>query len=191
MPRRSSPSVNSSASMAEPLSVISARGSPRFWMACDRPCTRSSAVSDRYHCRWQQSREWSSRMASTSGRCHWPLGVSTLREPWWKSRCHSEPTYSASKLRTSRAWRRASTFAGTPLGPGPRLAHQAVSLQVTADRGIRRQHSQRRLGLHQRRQVVVVQLVAPVRMLLVLATQSLGHGRRQRHLAAVLAYGAA
>ena len=25
-----------------------------------------------------------------------PVGVSTLSEPWWKSRCHSAPTYSAS-----------------------------------------------------------------------------------------------
>ena len=66
--------VTSSAIIAAPLSVSSARGRPRFWIAWESPCTRSSAVSERYHWRWQHSREWSSRMPRASGRCHWPRG---------------------------------------------------------------------------------------------------------------------
>ena len=41
-------------------------------------------------------------MASRIGRTLSPCGLSTLSEPWWKSRCHSPLTYSLSKLRTSR-----------------------------------------------------------------------------------------
>src|SRR5262249_54140198 len=60
-PRCARPWTTSAAISADPLSVISARGSPRFWIACDRPCTRSSAFSSRrYHCAWQASRERSS-----------------------------------------------------------------------------------------------------------------------------------
>ena len=98
----------SSAIMAEPLSVRSARGRPRFWIAWESPCTRSSAVSERYHWTWQQSREWSSRMPSAIGRTHWPSEVSTLSDEWWKSRCHKDPANGASKLRISRVWRRSS-----------------------------------------------------------------------------------
>jgi hypothetical protein len=53
---------------------------PRFMNACDRPCTRLSAVSSRYHCRWQTSRERSSMTPSSSGLTQWPARVSTLRE---------------------------------------------------------------------------------------------------------------
>ena len=74
MPSRSRPSTVSAASIAAPLSVRSARGSARFWKACDRACTSASAVSSRYHCRWQQRRERSSRMPRSWGFCHCPVG---------------------------------------------------------------------------------------------------------------------
>ena len=54
---RNRPSVTPSATIAEPLSVNRARGRPRFWIAWESPWTRSSAVSERYHCTWQHSRE--------------------------------------------------------------------------------------------------------------------------------------
>ena len=69
-------------------------------------------------------------------------------------------------------------FAGT-LRPHAGLAHQAVRLHVTTHGRIRAQQPQRRLGLEQRRQVVVVQLVAPMRMFVVLAAEPFGH--RGRH----------
>ncbi len=40
--------MTSSATIAGPLSVSNARGRPRFWIACESPCTRSSAVSERW-----------------------------------------------------------------------------------------------------------------------------------------------
>src|SRR5437762_2839081 len=61
MPSLARPSVISVAVIAAPLSLIAARGMPRFWSAWDRPCATFSAVSSRYHCRWQARREWSSR----------------------------------------------------------------------------------------------------------------------------------
>ena len=80
---------------------------------------------------------------------------------------------------------------GALAGLGLGLAHPAVSLHVAPDRGIGAEPPQRRIGLHQRGEVVVVQLVAPVRVLAVLEQKPLGQGRGQRDLAAVLADGAA
>ena len=54
-----------------------------------------------YHCKWQHSREWSSRMPSSIGVRHCPEALSTLREPTWKSRCHSWWTWLTSKARFS------------------------------------------------------------------------------------------
>ena len=81
--------MTSPAVMGEPLSVISARGSPRFINAWHRPWTKVSVVSARYHCRWQPKREWSSRKPSGTGVFHSPAVVSTRRLAWWKSLCHS------------------------------------------------------------------------------------------------------
>jgi hypothetical protein len=69
-------------------------------------------------------------------------------------------------------------LAGVP-GLHAGLAQQAMRLQVAAHGGIGAQRPQRRLGLEQRRQVVVVQLVGPVRVFLVLAAEPFGHGGRQ------------
>ena len=82
-------------------------------------------------------------------------------------------------------------FTGAVPGLEPRLAHPAVRLHVAPDRGIRAERPQRRIGLHQSGEVVVVQLVAPVRVLAVLEMKPLGQRRGQRHLAAVFAQGAA
>src|SRR6516162_5557323 len=49
--RRASPCVISPAVIAAPLSLSAARGRPRFWNACDRPCAMTSAVSAKYHCK--------------------------------------------------------------------------------------------------------------------------------------------
>src|SRR5271165_4063050 len=56
MPSLPRASLISAAVIALPLSLIAARGRPRFCMACDRPCAMVSALSARYHCRWQASR---------------------------------------------------------------------------------------------------------------------------------------
>ena len=69
--------------------LVDARGRPRFCIACDRPWAMTSADSDRYHCRWQASRERSSSTPNRIGVRHSPRGVSTLREPWWQSQCQS------------------------------------------------------------------------------------------------------
>ena len=54
-------------------------GSARFWQAWQKPWTKSSALSPaaRYHCRWQHTREWSSRKPNANGASHSPAGVST------------------------------------------------------------------------------------------------------------------
>ena len=82
-------------------------------------------------------------------------------------------------------------LAGSSLGLKPRLGHPAVSLHVPPDRGIRAERPQRRIGLHQGGEVVVVQLIAPVLVIAVLENQPLGEGSGQGHLAAVFAHGAA
>ena len=66
-----------------------------------------------------------------------------------------------------------------------------MSLHVALDCGIGGEPPQRGIGLHQRDEVVVVQLIAPVRVIAVLEMKSLGEGRRQRDLTAVSAHGAA
>ena len=73
--------------------------------------------------------------------------------------------------------------------PGP--GHPAVRLHVAPHRGIRVQRPERGLGLDQRGEVVVVELVAPVRVVVVLETKPLSQGRGEGDLAAVLAHGAA
>src|SRR3989304_4741249 len=88
----------------------------------------------------------------------------------------------ASHLSLLATFRR-DRLAGTRLGPWPWHARQSVSLHVPPHRGIRRQWSQRGIGLEQSGQVVVVQLVAPVWVGTTLRDQSLGDGRVQRHLA--------
>jgi hypothetical protein len=77
------------------------------------------------------------------------------------------------------------------LGGKPRLFHQAASLHVAFDRGIRRESPQRGLDLHQGGEVVVVESVAPVRVVVVLENQPLGQRRGQGDLAAVFAHGTA
>ena len=81
-------------------------------------------------------------------------------------------------------------FARATVGRQPRLAEHTVRLHIPPDRAIRAERSQRRVGLRRRRQVVVVQLVGPVRMVAVLPPQMLGQPRSQRDLAAVLAHAA-
>ena len=78
-------------------------------------------------------------------------------------------------------------FTGAVPGLGSRLAHPAVRLHVAPNRGIRTERPECRIGLHQSGEVVVVQLVAPVRVLAVLELKPLGQRRGQRHLAAVFA----
>jgi hypothetical protein len=80
--------MTSAAVSAEPLSVMSARGSARFWIACDRPCTRSSAFSSRrYHCTWQARRERSSSTPSRSGVTHSPeRQIQYLRHAFFAAR---------------------------------------------------------------------------------------------------------
>ena len=78
-------------------------------------------------------------------------------------------------------------FAGTAVGRRPRLADHAMRLHVPADRRVRTEPPQRRIGLHRRGEVVIVQLVGPVRMVLILSQQVQGQCRSQRDLAAVLA----
>jgi hypothetical protein len=51
---------------------------------------------------------------------------------------------------------------------------QTVSLHIPADRGIGRKPSQLGVGVHQSFQVVIVQLIAPVFVLVVLSQQPLG-----------------
>ncbi len=101
-------------------------GQPRFWNACDRPCTRASAVSSRYHCKWQQRRERSSRMPSSCGASATrPAAVSTAREPSWKSRCQRPCTWVTSYERVSRGANGSppacsrGAFARAQAGPGP------------------------------------------------------------------------
>ena len=62
----------------------------------------------------------------------------------------------------------------------PRLSHQAVSLHVPLDCGIGAERPQRGIGLHQNGEVVVVQLVAPVRIVAVLENKPLGDRRAAR-----------
>ena len=69
----------------------------------------------------------------------------------------------------------------------PRLADHAMRLPVPADRRVRAEPPERRIGLHRRGEVVIVQLVGPVRMVLILSQQVQGQCRSQRDLAAVLA----
>ena len=82
-------------------------------------------------------------------------------------------------------------FTGALAEPRPGPAHLAVSLHVALDGGIGGEPSRGRIGLHPGGQVVVVQLIAPVGVLAVLEPESLGQGRGQGDLAAVLADGAA
>ena len=74
---------------------------PRLAMAWLSPWMKNSAVSARYHCRWQQSREQSSRKPTRTGIPS-PEAVMTLRELWWKSACQSPWTCATSKDRRSR-----------------------------------------------------------------------------------------
>ena len=53
---------------------------------------RLCAVSSRYHCRWHTRRDRSSITHMIIGVTQAPERVSTLREPWWKSRCQSALT---------------------------------------------------------------------------------------------------
>ena len=76
-------------------------------------------------------------------------------------------------------------------GPELRSSHQAVSLHVALDGGIRPHRTDFGIGLCQCSEVVVVQLIAPVRMIAILETHSLGDGHRHRAFAAVNAHGAA
>ncbi len=62
-------------------------------------------------------------------------------------------------------------FAGTALDARPRLADQTVGLHVAANRAIRAQRSQLGIGLGRRRQIVEVQLIGPLRMVLILPGQ--------------------
>src|SRR5262249_29739494 len=64
-------------------------------------------------------------------------------------------------------------FAGAPLGHWPGLAHPAVSQHVSPYRGITAQPAEGRFGLHERGEVVVVQLVTPVRVIAVLKMEPL------------------
>ena len=81
MPNRASPSTISPAVIGVPLSLMPARGRPRFWIACASAWAVFSAFSSRYHCRWQASRERSSSTPNSSGVAHSPRVVTTLREP--------------------------------------------------------------------------------------------------------------
>ncbi len=72
----------------------------------------------------------------------------------------------------------------------PSLAHHPTGLHETFHGGIGAERRERRVGLDGTRQVVVVQLVAPVRMVAVLSAETLGQLRGKRHLAAVFADGA-
>src|SRR5437879_1011098 len=78
-----------------------------------------------------------------------------------------------------------ASFTGVSRRLKPRLTHQAVSLHVPPDRGIRAERPKRWIGLHQSGQVVVVQLVAPVGVVAVLKNKPLGNRRGQGYLAAV------
>ncbi len=82
-------------------------------------------------------------------------------------------------------------FAGAALDARPRLADQAVGLHVAANRAIRAQRSQLWIRLGRRRQIVEVQLIGPLRMVLILLGQLPDLRRGQRDLAAVLSHGAA
>ena len=62
---------------------------------------------------------------------------------------------------------------------GTRLANHAVGLHVPADRGVRTEWSQLRIGLDQRRQIVVMQFVAPMLVGPILERQ-LFHQRRSQ-----------
>jgi len=81
MPSLARPSVISAAVIALPLSLMAARGSPRFCIACDKPWAMFSALSDKYHCRWHASRERSSSTPNRIGVRHSPRGVRTFLEP--------------------------------------------------------------------------------------------------------------
>ena len=50
----------------------------------------------------------------------------------------------------------------TAFGSRPPLANKAVGLHIPPDGGIRSQRPERIIGIDQRREIVVVQLVAPV-----------------------------
>ena len=73
----------------------------------------------------------------------------------------------------------------------PRLFRKAMSLHVAFDRGIRGELPQVRFGLQQGREVVVMELVAPVGVVVVLENQALGERRGQGDLATVFAHGTA
>ena len=192
MPRRSSPSVTSSATMAGPLSVRRARGSPRFWIAWASPWTRSSAVS-----RGTTGR--GSRVASGRRGCPGAIGCS--HGPGVGEHLERAVVEVEVPQRPDVLGLVAANLAGLASGFGDRLArvsgglwlgfaYPAVSLHVSFDGGIGTQPPQRRIGLHQGGEVVVVQLVAPVGVLAVLEQKPLGQSRGQRDLAAVLADGA-
>ena len=82
-------------------------------------------------------------------------------------------------------------FAGASIRLKPRLAHPAVSQHVPPHRGITAQWPERRFGLRQRGEIVVVQLVTPVRVIAILEMEPLGQCRGEGYLAAVFAHGAA
>ena len=81
-----------------------------------------------------------------------------------------------------------SDLTSTRLRSQPVLTHHAVRLHVTANGGIRTERSQRWLLLHRSGQVVVVQLVSPMRMLAVLANKLFGQTRSKRHLAPIFTH---
>jgi hypothetical protein len=80
-------------------------------------------------------------------------------------------------------------FAGVFLRLQARLAHHTLSDHVPPHGGIGLQRTEYLLGLHQRLQVVVVQLVGPVRVVVVLVRQTFEDIRLQRHLPAIFPYG--
>ena len=70
-----------------------------------------------------------------------------------------------------------------------RLAHHALRHHVPPHRGVGPQRTEDFLGLHQRLQVVVVQLIGPVRVIVVLVRQTFEEVRLQGHLPAIFPHG--
>ena len=84
---------------------------------------------------------------------------------------------------------RRQQFSGVFLRLQTGLAHQPLGHHVPPHRGVGLQRTEYFLGLHQGLQVVVVQLIGPVRVIVVLVRQTLEEVRLQGHLPAIFPHG--
>jgi hypothetical protein len=80
-------------------------------------------------------------------------------------------------------------FSGVFLRLRTWLAHHALSHHVPPHRGVGPQRAELFIGLHQRPQVVVVQLIGPVRVIVILVRQTFDEVGIQGHLAAIFPHG--